>query len=164
MVAAKQSGIIQRWGVFGATESVAPVSTQRGDDGVDLNHAALGGGCIDAAMDSVKRAATGVGDPVVVVKLDRLLVTDPLQWHAADVGSQNLLLQTRHDTLLPWYGRANIDHKLQIVDQRCVGGIWADNAQPGPLSGVKSLTILEEVRYKKGDPSSFFCFGVGLLM
>ena len=61
-----------------------------GDDGVDFYLAQPAAFRIDAAMQGIQRGATAISDHAQVIEFRGLLVAQPLQWHARDIGTQHL--------------------------------------------------------------------------
>ncbi len=90
-VALEQSLIIQR-----RYKAVSTFSATRGiangrDNRIDFDETAQARCRINAAVNPVQHRPAGIGHLIAVIEPDRVLVINPLQRHACDIGSQNLL-------------------------------------------------------------------------
>jgi len=92
----KQGGIVQRWDITVTKLVQRPVVTQRRDDGIHLDDAALAGFGADPAMHPVQQGATGIGDLVQMIEAHRILIANPFEWHTRDVCPQYLMTQIHH--------------------------------------------------------------------
>ena len=90
-IALEQSLVIQgRYkavSTFGATRSISNGRNNR----INLDETAQARCRIDASMNPVQQRSACIGHLIVVIEPDRILIVDPLQRHARDIGSQNLL-------------------------------------------------------------------------
>jgi hypothetical protein len=75
------------------------IGTKGGNDGVDLDHTALAGFGINATTHLIQWGTAGIGDALIVIEPNRLLIVDPLQRHSSHIGPQDFLVQSLHDYL-----------------------------------------------------------------
>ncbi len=92
-VALEQSRVAQRRNIA-AVQGV--IRALRGENRINLHNTASPRACVNAAAHAIDRRAAGIGDLARVVELDGLLLTNPLQGHAAHIGTQHLLTQRVH--------------------------------------------------------------------
>lgn len=91
------------------------VSAMRGHDGIDTNSRALTRDGIVSTGDRVDGGAEGVADLIENNELDGVLVADPFQRHAGDVGSKHLLVEVRHEVAYDSVASKSVNEYLTIV-------------------------------------------------
>jgi len=90
IVSSKQGRVAERRYIMEVDTAPFLVMMASGDDGIDLNLAQSATFRTDPATQRVERGATTIGDHAKVVEFRGLLVAQPLQWHARDIGTQHL--------------------------------------------------------------------------
>lgn len=87
----------------------------RGHDGIDPNFGALARDGVVATRDGVNDGSEGVTDLIENNELDGVLVADPFQRHAGDVGSKHLLVEVRHEVAYDSVASKSVNGYLTIV-------------------------------------------------
>ena len=90
-IAAEESLVIKRRYIAITPGGAAACLSDRSHDGIDFNHAAHAGGRADAAVNPIQESPAGVSNLLSVVQADGVPVVNPLQWHAGNIRSQDLL-------------------------------------------------------------------------
>ncbi len=127
-VAPEQRLVVQRRHVVvPQVARVAGVSDRR-DDRVHLEHGAPASQRVGAAAELEDRRAAGVGHLALVVEARGLLVVDPLEGHAGDVGAQHVVLERNQPgaridadiVVVPMVGQFEIDaaHRTPKISTR----------------------------------------------
>ena len=90
-VAFEQRAVVQGRHVAVAHEGQSLARAVRGNDGTDVDLAAMTVGRAEAAEHGIEKRSAGVSDLLGMIEAYRFAVVDPFERHSGNVGSQNLL-------------------------------------------------------------------------
>ena len=87
IVATKQGRVAERGNIMEIPPAPFPVVMSGSDNGVDFNLTQPAAFRIDPSAQGVERSAAAISHHTQVVEFRGLLVAQPLQWHAGNIGS-----------------------------------------------------------------------------